>query len=304
MQPTIMITGSSQIAIEELYTSVASLVGEVCLLKSKPITEIKGEDDADIFICGITQIDFLVQIVPRNKILLAEPRFTAEFFMNVAKIPTGADVCVFHSNRFRINMIIQGLKNMGFNTLNFIPVADTMPKETIHEKLSNVRYIISTDSFLKATLSAGCPYHDFLNSDSILIGGKRVSSMESACQIIKWTAEQYQLYLNRHVQVLKEQLPARVSKTTDIAGLSKQIDEIATVSQQRLDQLRSIIYKAFFNQISPNIKLDDSDSEPMQQHIVHSLKSIKQLIDDINEIITKLPHIEINSSPSSKQKEK
>lgn len=285
-----MATGSNAIAIEEVYQSITSLVGDVCTVKKCMIKEIKSSDDADLFVCGITQIDFLIQIVPRQKILLAEPRFASEFFIRIARIPVRSDVYVFHSNLVRVNMMIQGLRNLGIKDITFIPIAEVMTSEEIIEKLKEAKYIIGVNAFLREMLDEGKPYHQYLQEEVKIIGGDRVSSMESACEIVQWVAESFHQRMIRQVSEIKTKINQSGRETGEnFHHIAHHVDQIANDSQRVIEKLQNVVFKAFSSQISPYITLENTEKPAaINGQIANSLVSIKKLNDELAGIVERI----------------
>lgn len=290
MKLKIMATGSNAIAIEEVYRSVSSLVGDVCTVEKCMIKDIKDIEKADLFVCGITQIDFLVQIVPRDKILLAEPRFASEFFIRVARIPVQSEVYVFHSNLVRINIMIQGLRNLGIKDVTFIPIAESMPREEIIEKLQEAKYIIGVNAFLQEMLASGKVYHRYLRHDVKIIGGDRVSSMETACRIIQWVAETFHKRMVNQVSDIKTKIhQSGKEESTVLDNIVSDVEKIANDSERAMGKLQTVVFKAFSNQISPYITLENAEkTEGMSGQITHSLANIKRLNDDLAGIVERI----------------
>jgi len=289
MSCTIMALGHSTFSVNEIYASLVKLVGDVCIIKKKQLKNPVLPDEADLFICGLTQIERASAILPREKIMVAEPRFTADFFIEIAKIPPDSAVGVYHSSAFRVDMIIQGLKNRGFQNLNFIPIAESLPPAVIKERLQRSDYIIGTAPFLTARLKAGSSYRQSLRPEAKIIYGERVSSIESICRIIQWVAENYHAQMQQQLCTIKNHLPAGTGSDQQMLELARQAEQISHNGDELMQKLRSLLFRGFLDQISPHIEADvNLTEEQIGERMAHSLQSIKKLSEDLEQIANAL----------------
>ncbi len=296
-----MATGSSATAIEEVYQSIQNIVGEVCSVEKCAISEIKDPSVADLFVCGVPQVDYLLQMVPREKILLAEPRFTSQFFVKVARIPVDSEVYIFHSSLMRINLMMQGFHNLGITEVNFIPIAETMTKKEIIERLQQAKYIIGVNAFLNSMLGEGKQYQSYLRKDVNIIGGDRVSSMESACKIIEWVAEALHKLVAKQVTEITNKLNSSptIAQDSKLSSIVNDFDEIMADSELMMLKLQEVVFKAFSSQISTEITMNNNVPVKSKKtldivdnnEVSKSLANIKGLSDNLSNIVNKLASV-------------
>jgi hypothetical protein len=296
----ILAVASRDVAIEELYSAVKLILGDVCTIQTILTQDVKDDSGADLFVCGITQFDQLAQVVPREKIILFELRFTSQFFIQVARIPAGEDVYILNTNMMLIKRLIQNFSNLGIREINFLPIAtEAMCENEITERLQKAKYLIGIEDFLEMMVNPNMQYAKYINKDIKVIGGKRVASMESACRLIQWVAEALNKVAAKKVAVVTNQLNSSLTIAQDqnlIATVSN-FDEIMMESKDSLLKMREAIVNSFANQISTNISIVDNVVTGSGESKIHNdqaseltqnLDQVKGLSDSLSNIANKL----------------
>lgn len=298
-----MAVASRDVAIAELYNALKLILGDVCKIETILTKDVTDDNGTDLFVCGITQFDQLAQVVPREKIILFELRFTSQFFIQVARIPAGEDVYILNTNMMLIKRLIQNFSNLGIKEINFIPIAvEVMSEDEVIERLKKAKYLIGIENFLELMVSPNMQYAKYINKDIKIIGGKRVASMEATCRLIQWVAEELNKVAAKKVAVVTNQLNSSLTIAQDprlIATVSN-FDEIMVESKDSLLKMRKAIMNSFANQISTSISIVDNAAADCGGEKVHhddskknvqKLDQVRGISDNLSSIANKLSGI-------------
>ena len=296
----ILAVASLDVAIQELYSAVKLILGDVCTIQTILTKDVKDDSGADLFVCGITQFDQLAQVVPREKIILFELRFTSQFFIQVARIPAGEDVYVLNTNMMLIKRLIQNFSNLGIREINFLPIAtEAMCENEITERLQKAKYLIGIEEFLQVMFNSNMQYTKYINKNIKIIGGKRVASMESACRLIQWVAESLNKVAAEKVATVANTLnssPA-IARDCNLSATVDHFDKIMIESSDSLLKMREVIMKSFANQISTNINIADNELNGSSESkirndyeidLTKTLEQVKGLSDNLSNIANKI----------------
>lgn len=176
--------GSNEVLTMEI-TQALLLIFESRL----PINPCFEEDipthlDGDLYICNKLEEENLLHYVPKEKIKILNLTPVSRFYMKLASIPPKSDVYVFNNRMVYIKNLIDTCKGMELTGLNYIPVPySEMPEAEVMLALQKARYIAGVDILLRDVLQKP-PYNDFLKDDVVLIGAKRVASVNCTMDII------------------------------------------------------------------------------------------------------------------------
>lgn len=201
MQFTFMLTGDSLQSISEMQYMFDTMLAGICQLKVARLDKVSPED-ADVFLCGLSQITWASQVLPREKILITEPRFAKDFFHKVKDLPQGAVVGIPHSNSFRTNMIIQGLRNLGHTTQLYLPILPTQPESVQKSRLARADVILGTERYLDYYLAPELGYAAALRPGTRIIKSDRITRPESVCHIINWLKGRYRRRVQQRIGAL------------------------------------------------------------------------------------------------------
>lgn len=289
-----MAVASHDVAIVELYNAVKLILGNVCTIKTILTKDVKDDKEADLYICGITQIDQLAQVVPREKIILFKLRFTSQFFIQVARIPAGENVYIISPHMMLVKLLIQSFYNLGIKEINFLPIdMETMSQEEIIARLKKAKYLIGVEDTFQAITKPGMKYAKYINKEVKIIGGKRVASMESACRLIQWVAESLNKLASQKVTIAAHKLNSSpvISQDCKLSATIHDIDKIMMENTDSLFKMREVIMKSFANQISTNISINDDELKISNYHPLESaqdLDHVKGLSNNLSNIANKI----------------
>lgn len=296
-----MAVASHDIAIVELYNAIKLILGDVCTIQTILTKDVQDDSEADIFVCGITQLDQLAQVVPREKIILFELRFTSQFFIQVARIPVKEDVYIISPHIMLVRLLIQNFYNLGIKELNFLPIdMETMSENEIVERLQKAKYLIGVEDTLQSMIKPNMKYAKYFNKNIKIIGGKRVASMESACRLMQWVAESLNKVASQKVTIAANKLNSSpiISQDCNLSATIHDIDKIMMESTDSLFKMREVIVKSFANQISTNISIADneltSESKNSNDHtsdFTKDLDHVRGLSNNLSNIANKIGNI-------------
>jgi len=295
-----MAVASHDKAIIELYDAIKLILGDVCTIGTILTKDVKDDSQAELYVCGITQLDQLAQVVPREKIILFKLRFTSQFFIQVARIPAGEDVYILNTNMMLIKRLIQSFSNLGIKEINFLPIAtEAISENEVIERLQKAKYLIGIEDFLEMMITPNMQYAKYINKNIKIIGGKRVASMESACRLIQWVAEALNKVAAERVATVANKLNSSptIAQDCNLSATVNHFDKIMIESSDSLLKMREVIINSFANQISTNISIVDNavnDSDEVKIHNDHeialtkTLEQVKGLSDNLLNIANKI----------------
>lgn len=298
-----MAVASHDKAIIELYNAIKLILGDVCTLQTILTKDVKDDSQADLYVCGITQLDQLAQVVPREKIILFELRFTSQFFIQVARIPAGEEVYIVAPHMIMVKLLVQNFYNLGIREVKFLPIdMETMSENEIAERLQRAKYLIGVEITLQSMIKPDMQYAKYINKNVKIISGERVASMESACRLLQWVAEALNKVTAEKVATVANKLNSSptIAKDCDLSETVDHFDKIMIESSDSLLKMREVIMKSFANQISTNISIDDYEvNDSSDSGIGHAntigftknLEHVKGLNDNLSNIANKLGEI-------------
>ena len=189
--------GSSPLIAEEIKSVAQSFLGEEIFIDTATTDEIKTPPENIFCVCAVTQAEKLSRVVPADKLFVFDLHPTTKFFLDIAKIPDGSEVCVFNNLLPYTKILAEECRALGIDKINFHSTAyDEMPAAEVRARLQKAQYIIGVDRLLENVLLK--TYKNCLRPDVKIIAGKRAASVNSACKLLAGIAEFY------HGELVKE----------------------------------------------------------------------------------------------------
>lgn len=192
-------------------------------------SQIKDHQIADLFLTMPTRVEELAKFVPKNKIIGFELIPDYNFFVQVARIPEGSTVYIFHNNRrggetFRKNCEKFGISHVAFNYVAF----EEMAEIEIQDQLSNALYIIGTNTLLAAGGVLYTKYAKFLDAGTRVIAADRIPTLDSATNLMRWVTACQHTKLSQAVVGIVHNLTHKLQQITAAANIaSNSVDEAA-----------------------------------------------------------------------------
>lgn len=209
--------GSNSTLVKEIEDALLLILGDRFEIHGIYGSQVSQYLDGSLYVCNSTQMENLTPYISRDKIVLLNLTPTSQFYVQVSSIPAGSDVYVFNNYLPYIETLIDSCREVGINRVNFIPLpyGEISHEETIM-KLNKAKYIIGVERLLNDMLLSG-EYSLALNKDVVMIGGRRVASVNSACEIISRVNK----FLHKAITKRLTKMVNVLSKSNDSQSLIK-----------------------------------------------------------------------------------
>ncbi len=186
--------GSSPLIAEEIKSVAQSFLGAEIPIVTATTDEVKALAENIFCVCAVTQAEKLSRVVPADKLFVFDLHPTTKFFLDIARIPAGAEVCVFNNLLPYTKLLAEECRALGVDKISFHSIAyDDMPAAEVHSRLHRAEYIIGVDRLLEHVLLK--TYRADLRPDVKIIAGKRAASLNSAGKLLAGIAEFYRIAL-------------------------------------------------------------------------------------------------------------
>ena len=220
----IIAVGSSPLIADEIKSVAQSFLGEEIFIDTATTDEIKIPAEYIFYVCAVTQAEKLSRVVPEDKLFVFDLHPTTKFFLDIAKIPAGAEVYVFNNLLPYTKLLAEECRALGVDKINFHSTAYAeMPFEEVCARLKAAKYIIGVDRLVEHVLLT--TYREFLRPDVKIIAGKRAASIPSASKLLAGIAK---FYLNA---LSDEKNPRAVESCGKIIRILKSASAKAVIGQ-------------------------------------------------------------------------
>ncbi len=202
MNIKIYAVGSSGSIGHEIEDSLNSIFTDKIPIKRFKTQEIITHTDGDLYVCNSSQYAALLNYVPAEKILLLNISPTPQFYLKMATIPAGSDVYIVNSQLPFIEQLISSCRDMGVDSLNFIPVPYMeMDISTVCNLLKDAKYIAGVDRLLNDDILSNDIIRPYLRPDVTWLGAKRIAAPSSIFAVI-----------NRVNQIIREKATTELNE--------------------------------------------------------------------------------------------
>lgn len=305
----IVAAGSNQLLAEEMLEATKLILGSDVNIQAVLTSKIAGSSSGDLFICGPTQINALMQAVPVEKIIVLNLKPISQFFVQIARIPAGEDVYIFNNKLEYTKVLADYCSNLGVSGINFIPLAyEEMPEQEVCGKLRQANFIIGVDKLVGPSVLLSSRYRDCVKPGAVIVGAKRVASIQSACALIQWVAVHFQKDISERVAKITDDLQSTVEEAgvgeyeKDFAVISGELAQLVNESARSTEAIRKAVIQSVVSQIAPGLAMPDERqmAQPSEANgeaghtvtqIFKTLKDISSLSDELLGVTKKLGQI-------------
>lgn len=263
--------GNQMLADEFLAAAYTVLDRQTVTGKALVLSQVKNSD-ADLFFVMPSRIKEMPASIPKNKVISFEVIPTTGFFVEVAKIPTGSKVHIFHSGTSAGKLFEKNCTNFGIDHLELIII----PYEEISEQeaatfLRSASYIIGPE-VLVGKNGGLQKYRQYLRQGVKIIGAERIPTLKSVAEIMAWItnfnnektiAEVSQLTAN-----LNDKLKEIVDARQTVAATLEKSAATLKIMENSLDEEAK-----YFTQVL-NLSEDLSKAANNIENISKAIKSI------------------------------
>lgn len=269
--------GSNELLAQELADAIKLILGEqiqvnTCL--SKNLTEKMA---GDLFICNKSQVNSLLKLISVEKILILNLTPTTQFFVEMAKVPSGETVYVFNNRLEYAMQLIDLCIEMNIKQVQFVPVAyEEMDEDLVTSLLTKAKYIVGVDRLLGNEILFSEKYKGLLQPNITVIGAKRVAAIQSACALVKWVSWRRQKDISSKVSFLTERIN-KTMQTQDISmydeklsAMADEIKELASESGKLGESMHNAILQSIMTQF--NVKKDEGCNRPSSDGTIQDVQ--------------------------------
>lgn len=237
MSPEIKIcaVGGTQNIADEFLHAAQVVLGNAVKGYALIPSQIKDHQMADLFLTMPTRVEELAKFVPKHKIIGFELIPDRKFFVQVALIPAGSIVYIFHNNRRGAETFKKNCEKFGINhvTFEYLPFEE-MAETEIQAQLKTARYVIGTNTLLAPNEVLYTRYEKFLTSGARVIAAERVPTLNSAANLMHWiTTCQHQI-LSQTIIGIVHNLTQRLQQITTAANTASSSVDKAVCALEKL----------------------------------------------------------------------
>jgi len=184
--------GSSLLVAEEIRSIAKAFLDDWFPIRVVTTDHVRTARPDTFYLCATTQGYPLRQVVPKDRLFVFDLEPVTTFFLAIAKIPAGETVYVFNNLLPYTEILTKRCQALGINQVTFRPIAfaEMKPGEIV-ERLRDAKYIIGVDAFVSENVLLSPQYRPFLRPDAVIIPGKRMATIPSACRLLAAIADVY-----------------------------------------------------------------------------------------------------------------
>lgn len=301
----IVAVGSNWLLANELVEAVKLILGEEVCVEPCLAESVDQDTPGDLFVCNATPLNHLMKVKPFERILVLNLSPTSQFFVRIALIPRGQRVYIFNNRLEYTGRLAACCRKFGLEDFDYIPIAyDEMPENEVVSRIQNARYIIGVDELVGEKVLLSERYRQYVQPDAVIIGAKRVASVQSACALVQWVAMQLHEEIAGRVsriagslQGTKGNAAAEKDSNATIA-IAEEVNKLLEQSAKSGETIRRAIMHSVTNQIVPNpFRADEQEAKPIEELegrgpvevLYKTIDNINSLNEELLSIRDKLP---------------
>lgn len=255
----IVAVGSNRLLSLELVEAIKLILGEDICVEPCLATSVDEDTPGDLFVCNPTPLNHLMKVKPIDRILVLNLSPTSQFFVRVALIPRGQCVHIFNNKMEYTARLAACCRQFGLDEIDYIPIAyEEMPEDEVIRLIQEARYIIGVDTLVGPEVLLSGRFKQYVHPETLIIGAKRVASVQSACALVQWVATQIHEEIARGVSQITLQLFK--SKGTSEAengchnpgAIAEEINRLIEKNAKSAETIRRAIMHSVTSQIIPN----------------------------------------------------
>lgn len=281
----IIATAGDQLIANEVLEAVKHVLGETADIRAYRMSELPAGDAADLFVCISSRKGEVEKKVPADKVLGIELAPENRFYIELAKIQSGQTVHVFNNSTSYANTLMRYCEEIGIDHLQFeiIPY-DELPENEVISRLRQARFIIGVETIIGPGGVFSQKFRQYVHPDVRVLGAKRVTSVNSACEIMKWITLFSQAKLVQNVTGLTSQLTQQLQQITAATQRMSSTFEQGTAAYGKLEAKMT----QGMNRLEQVKQLAENLSD--------AAKSIGNIADTINHISTQTNLLALNAT--------
>jgi len=245
---TICAIGGTQGIADELAAIARSILGSRVDVETAVQREVSNgaARNFDIYITMPTRIKELAEFISLKKIVGFELVPEPNFYVEVAKVPRGETVYVFHNNRRGGETIVAGCKRYGIDHVGFdiIPFEEITVNE-IETLLRQAKYIIGTDTYLGPNGDLTKKFAAKVNSDVAINAAKRTITLDSAISIMSMIVNIEHEKNNQRINDSITQIAAATQELNasqeELAATMQEVSQLSVAASTDVNNVHQIL---------------------------------------------------------------
>lgn len=293
----IVAVGSNRLLANELVEAIKLILGEDICVEPYLASAVDKDTPGDLFVCNPTPLNHLLKVKPIERILVLNVSPTSQFFVRVALIPHGKHVHIFNNKLEFTSRLAAWCRQFGLDQIDYIPIAyEEMPEDEVIRLLREARYIIGVDALVGPEVLLSERYRQYVHPEALIIGAKRVASVQSACALVQWVATQMYEEISRRVSQISLQA-YQENGASEAKGswpnplvIAEEINHLIEKNAKSAETIRRAIMHSVTSQIIPNssgtedLALKSIDNERNKGFV----EILYKTIDDMNSLSKEL----------------
>ena len=293
----IVAVGSNRLLANELVEAIKLILGEDICIEPCVAISVDKDTPGDLFVCNPTPLNHLMKVKPIDRILVLNLSPTSQFFVRVALIPRGQRVYIFNNKMEFTARLAACCRQFGLDEIDYIPIAyEEMPEDEVIRLIQEARYIIGVDALVGLEVLLSERFRQYVHPDALIIGAKRVASVQSACALVQWVATQIYEDIARRVSqiTLQSYKPQDTSDAKECwhnpQAIAEEINQLIEKNAKSAETIRRAIMHSVTSQIIPN-SLGSDETAPEaagREGRKGPVETLYKTIDDMNSLSKEL----------------
>jgi Mg2+ and Co2+ transporter CorA len=218
LQMTVCAVGGTVDIANELLQAAKHVVKENVQGIALTSGEVK-ETCADLFFTMPTRVEELSKVVSKEKVVGFEVIPSRSFFVQIARIPEGSTVLVFHNNQRGGNTFVKNCTSYGIDHISFTIVPfQELAEQEVARLLQSAEYLIGTNTLVGGHGVLYKKYGKYLKSGVKVIAAERVPTIESASCMMQWITTYKHKKISRQVASIVQNLSGQLQQITASAS--------------------------------------------------------------------------------------
>lgn len=223
----VIAAAGDQVIANEILSAVKQVLGATVEGQAYSMNQVNDAHAADLFICVSSRKNALAQKIPVEKVVGIDMVPCVEFFIELAKLAPGCEVYVFNNSSAYANKLVEYCHEVGIDHLKFQFIAyDELSEGEIESSLKQAAVIMGIENIVGPNGILHSKFEHHLNAGAKIIAAKRVTNIESACELMKWITLFNHKHLADKVTIGTNKLTNKMQQITAIAQeMSNSLEE-------------------------------------------------------------------------------
>lgn len=238
MSTRVIATAGDPLVAQEILMAVQDVLGLSIAGQAYALNNLPDHQQADLFVCISSRKTDVTKFVPMEKVIGIQMVPESRFFIELAKLSKGQRVMVFNNSTSYAKTLIQYCMDMGLDHLVFDIIAyDEMAAAEVLDAIKTAEIIVGVEAIVGVQGVLTKSYKQHIPPAARVIACKRVTNVNSACELMKALTIHKQRQLAANVADNSNKLASEIQQITSLTDtmestLKEEIQTFGTLSNQ------------------------------------------------------------------------